>query len=80
MSRETSDSRAAAPPLIDVAKVAGASPISLSRALGCPELIGFGDLSCVAHTYPPLTTVRIGRAIAEALLARQPLRLDVGAR
>jgi hypothetical protein len=53
MSRETPDSRAAAPPLIDVAKVAGVSPISLSRALGCPELIGFGDLSCAAHIHPP---------------------------
>ncbi|MNF14376.1 transcriptional repressor RbsR [compost metagenome] len=54
-------------------------------------VIGFGDLSCAAHTHPPLSTVRIdgpriGRAIAEALLARiaepalarQPLRLDMG--
>ena len=68
-----------------MAKVAGASPISLSRALGCPELIGFGDLSCAAHTHPPLTTVRIdglriGRTIAEPALVHQSLRLDVGAR
>jgi LacI family gluconate utilization system Gnt-I transcriptional repressor len=65
-----------------------------SRGLRVPEdlaVIGFGDLSCAAHTHPPLSTVRIdgpriGRAIAEALLARiaepalarQPLRLDVG--
>lgn len=65
-----------------------------SRGLRVPEdlaVMGFGDLSCAAHTYPPLSTVRvdgarIGRAIAEALLARiaepasgrQPLRLDVG--
>ena len=54
-------------------------------------VLGFGDLSCAAHTHPPLTTVRvdgarIGHAIAEALLARiadptlarEPLRLDVG--
>lgn len=54
-------------------------------------VLGFGDLSCAAHTHPPLTTVRIdgahiGRAIADALLARiaepglarAPLRLDVG--
>lgn len=65
-----------------------------SRGLRVPEdlaVMGFGDLSCAAHTHPPLSTVRIdgpriGRAIAEALLARiaepalarQPLRLDVG--
>jgi LacI family gluconate utilization system Gnt-I transcriptional repressor len=65
-----------------------------SRGLRVPQdlaVIGFGDLSCAAHTHPPLTTVRIdgpwiGHAIAEALLARiaepalarQPLRLDVG--
>ncbi len=66
-----------------MAKVAGVSPITLSRALGCPELIGFGDLSCAAHTHPPLTTVRIdgpriGRAIAEPALVYQPLRLDLG--
>lgn len=65
-----------------------------SRGLRVPEdlaVMGFGDLSSAAHTHPPLSTVRvdgarIGRAIAEALLARiaepasgrQPLRLDVG--
>lgn len=65
-----------------------------SRGLRVPQdlaVMGFGDLSCAAHTHPPLSTVRIdgpriGRAIAEALLARiaepalarQPLRLDVG--
>jgi len=65
-----------------------------SRGLRVPQdlpVIGFGDLSCTAHTHPPLTTVRIdapriGYAIAEALLARiaepalerEPLRLDVG--
>ena len=54
-------------------------------------VLGFGDLSSAAYSHPPLSTVRvdgprIGRAIAEALLARfaepqlarQPLRLDVG--
>ena len=67
---------------------------ALSRGLRIPEdlaVMGFGDLSSAAHTYPPLSTVRvdgarIGCAIAEALLeriaepaaARQPLRLDVG--
>lgn len=65
-----------------------------SRGLRVPEdlaVIGFGDLSSAAHSHPPLTTVRIdgpriGRAIAEALLARiaapalsrRPTRLDVG--
>lgn len=65
-----------------------------SRGLRLPEelaVMGFGDLSSAAHTHPPLSTVRIdgpciGRAIAEALLARiadpalarQPVRLDVG--
>ncbi|MGE4405005.1 LacI family DNA-binding transcriptional regulator [Pseudomonas sp.] len=65
-----------------------------SRGLRVPEdlaVMGFGDLSCAAHTHPPLSTVRIdgpriGQAIAEALLARiaepalarTPLRLDVG--
>jgi LacI family gluconate utilization system Gnt-I transcriptional repressor len=57
-----------------------------SRGLRVPQdlaVIGFGDLSCAAHTHPPLSTVRIdgpriGHAIAEALLAREPLRLDVG--
>jgi len=65
-----------------------------SRGLRVPQdlaVIGFGDLSCAAHTHPPLSTVRIdgpriGGAIAEALLARiaepalarEPLRLDVG--
>lgn len=65
-----------------------------SRGLAVPQdlaVMGFGDLSSAAHSHPPLTTVRvdgprIGRAIAEALLARidepalarDPLRLDVG--
>jgi LacI family gluconate utilization system Gnt-I transcriptional repressor len=65
-----------------------------SRGLRVPQdlaVIGFGDLSCAAHTHPPLSTVRIdgpriGHAIAAALLARiaepalarEPLRLDVG--
>ncbi|WP_254621264.1 LacI family DNA-binding transcriptional regulator [Stutzerimonas stutzeri] len=65
-----------------------------SRGLAVPEdlaVMGFGDLSSAAYSHPPLTTVRvdsprIGRAIAEALLARidapalarDPLRLDVG--
>jgi hypothetical protein len=39
MSRTTPDSRAAAPTLIDVAKVAGVSPITVSRALGRPEVV-----------------------------------------
>src|SRR3990167_4341925 len=40
MSRKSADSRAAvAPTLIDVAKVAGVSPITVSRALGRPEVV-----------------------------------------
>lgn len=65
-----------------------------SRGIAVPQdlaVMGFGDLSSAAHAHPPLSTVRvdgarIGRAIAEALLARigdpalarSPLRLDVG--
>jgi len=65
-----------------------------SRQLAVPgqlAVMGFGDLSCAAHTHPPLSSVRvdgerIGLSIAEALLARfaepakarEPLRLDVG--
>lgn len=65
-----------------------------SRGLRIPQdlaVMGFGDLSCAAHTHPPLSSVRIdgpriGQAIAEALLARiaepalarTPVRLDVG--
>lgn len=65
-----------------------------SRSLTVPEqlaVMGFGDLSSAAHMHPPLSTVRvdglrIGRSIAEALLARfaepslarEPLRLDTG--
>jgi len=38
-------------------------------------IVGFGDLDFAAHTFPPLSTVRIdrpaiGRIAAEALLAR----------
>lgn len=67
---------------------------ALSRGLRIPQdlaVMGFGDLSSAAHTYPPFSTVRvdgprIGCAIADALLARiaepaaarQPLRMDVG--
>ncbi|WP_339486774.1 LacI family DNA-binding transcriptional regulator [Pseudomonas sp. EL_65y_Pfl2_R95] len=65
-----------------------------SRQLVVPTelaVMGFGDLSSAAHMHPPLSTVRvdglrIGRSIAEALLARfanpsmarTPLRLDTG--
>ena len=67
---------------------------ALSRGLRIPQdlaVMGFGDLSSAAHTYPPFSTVRvdgprIGCAIVDALLARiaepaaarQPLRMDVG--
>jgi LacI family gluconate utilization system Gnt-I transcriptional repressor len=38
-------------------------------------VLGFGDLSFAAHTYPPLSTVRvdganIGRLAAQAIVAR----------
>ncbi|WP_010488221.1 LacI family DNA-binding transcriptional regulator [Pseudomonas sp. S9] len=65
-----------------------------SRQIAVPSelaVIGFCDLSSGAHTHPALSTVRvdglrIGRSIAEALLARfadpslarKPLRLDTG--
>lgn len=65
-----------------------------SRGIAVPQalaVMGFGDLSSAAHAHPALSTVRvdgvrIGQAIAEALLARianpamarHPLRLDVG--
>ena len=49
-----------------------------SRGLSVPgdlAIVGFGDLDFAAHTFPPLSTVRIdrpaiGRIAAEALLAR----------
>ena len=49
-----------------------------SRGLSVPgdlAIVGFGDLDFAAHTFPPLSTVRIdrpaiGRIAAEALLGR----------
>lgn len=49
-----------------------------ARGLSVPKdlvIVGFGDLDFAAHTFPPLSTVRIdraaiGRRAAEALLAR----------
>jgi LacI family gluconate utilization system Gnt-I transcriptional repressor len=51
---------------------------AISRGLGVPgqlAVLGFGDLSFAAHTYPPLSTVRvdganIGRLAAQAIVAR----------
>lgn len=66
---------------------------ALSRGLKVPEqlaVIGFGDLNFAAHTFPPLSTIRvdgrnIGRLAAQALLGRlggagaaQPQVIDTG--
>jgi LacI family gluconate utilization system Gnt-I transcriptional repressor len=65
-----------------------------SRGINVPgglAVMGFGDLSSAAHVYPALSTVRvdgarIGKEVAEALLARfqaapderGPIRVDTG--
>ncbi|MRW92875.1 substrate-binding domain-containing protein [Duganella sp. FT80W] len=51
---------------------------AIARGIKVPEqlaVVGFGDLSFAAHTYPPLSTVRvdganIGRVAAQAILDR----------